>query len=350
MNAPAAARAPEPATAPPSARPSNEARRGLSRIRATVTREAAKLYRPMPWRHIDNPYAVLVSEVMLQQTQVARVLEKYPIFLEHFPTIRALAEASTAAVVRAWQGLGYNRRALFLQRAAQRIVAEHNGVVPQNSRELHALPGVGRATAGAVMVYGYGIPTVFIETNIRRVFIFYCFGGETRDESTAHDSGTAPVAATATIATPVALASAAALASATAAASTAPAAAPISDAQIEPLIQAIMPTRNCRAWYYALTDLGASLAARAGYNPNTKSRGYHRQSAFEGSPRQLRGAIIRHLSATGTLHTEELPQLCKRQESDVAVALQSLEHDGFIIVSEKGAVYLTDTEKQGRGA
>lgn len=125
--------------------------------------------RPLPWRDTRDPYRVLVSEIMLQQTQVDRVLPKYYAFLERFPTIEALAAAPTGDVIRAWAGLGYNRRALNLQRTAQSVLADHGGRFPEQPEELRRLPGIGPYTAGAVACFAFEQDVAFMDTNIRRV-------------------------------------------------------------------------------------------------------------------------------------------------------------------------------------
>jgi A/G-specific adenine glycosylase len=125
--------------------------------------------RELPWRGVGNPYAVLVSEIMLQQTQVLRVLEFYPRFLARYPTCEALAAASADAVRESWDGLGYYARARNLHRTAQRIVAEWDGRVPDRLEDLRRLPGIGRYTAGAVASLAYGVPVAAVDTNAARV-------------------------------------------------------------------------------------------------------------------------------------------------------------------------------------
>src|SRR5579884_3405602 len=138
--------------------------------------------RDLPWRRTRDPYRILVSEVMLQQTQVDRVVPKYHAFLERFPTLRALAEAPTADVIRAWSGLGYNRRAVNLQRAAQAVVERHGGVMPRERAALEALPGIGRYTAGAIICFAYEQDAGFLDTNIRRVLHRVFYGPELPEE------------------------------------------------------------------------------------------------------------------------------------------------------------------------
>jgi A/G-specific adenine glycosylase len=125
--------------------------------------------RDLPWRRTTDPYAILVSEVMLQQTQVERVLEYYRRFLARFPTLATLAAAPVEAVLEAWQGLGYYRRARNLHLAAQQIVERHQGVFPETFEEVAALPGVGRYTAGAVLCFAFGKRAPILDTNVERV-------------------------------------------------------------------------------------------------------------------------------------------------------------------------------------
>lgn len=208
----------------------------------------------MPWRKTHDPYRILVSEVMLQQTQVVRVMEFYPRFLKQFPTARALAKAPLAQVLSAWQGLGYNRRALMLQRAAQMIVHEYKGSIPADYEKLLALPGVGPSTAAGIMNFTYGVATPYLETNVRSVYLHHFF----------HDASCKQVA----------------------------------DDEIMPLLRKTMDQKNPREWYYALLDYGAMLKKTVG-NPNKKSKTYARQSPFEGSTRQARARALRRALASG---------------------------------------------------
>lgn len=221
-----------------------------------VWQRGEELYRDLPWRNTRDPYEVLVSEVMLQQTQVNRVAKYWERFLRAFPTIDALASASTSDVLEMWQGLGYNRRALALKRAADECSANRGGRLPETHDELIALPGIGPATAAGVMAFAHGKPGVYLETNVRAVFIHELFPDEDK----------------------------------------------VSDKQLEPLVRAACPKedappgRDVRAWYYALLDYGAHLK-QVGVNPARRSSHYARQSAFEGSRRQKRAWIVRRVLA-----------------------------------------------------
>lgn len=240
--------------------------------------------RALPWRDTRDPYAILVSELMLQQTQVARVISKYEAFLKQFPTVWVLAKAPAGEVVRVWQGLGYNRRALALQRAAQAIVSQHGGRVPTDIAALDALPGVGAYTASAVVVFAFDRPVPMIETNIRRVYIHHFF----------------------------------------------PHADSVSDVDILPLIEATIDRRNPREWYYALMDYGSILPKQIA-NPNRRSKAYHRQSPFAGSRRQMRGAILRACS-TGPISLRRLRSKFSKGPHDVHAIIRELKKEGFVVV------------------
>lgn len=228
----------------------------LDQFIARVWQHGEELYRDLPWRNTNDPYEVLVSEVMLQQTQVSRVAKYWERFLRAFPTVDALAAASTSDVLEMWQGLGYNRRALALKRAADVCAAQWQGRLPESYEDLISLPGIGPATAAGVMAFAHGKPGVYLETNVRAVFIHEFFPDEEK----------------------------------------------VSDKQLEPLVRASCPEegadpkRGVRAWYYALLDYGAYLK-QSGANPTRRSSAYARQSSFEGSRRQKRAWILRRVLA-----------------------------------------------------
>ncbi len=203
----------------------------------------------LPWRKTKNPYRIVVSEVMLQQTQVERVIPKYRAFLKLFPTVDALAQAPLGAVIIAWQGLGYNRRARMLHQCARAIMSHYGGKFPTTSSELMELPGIGRYTAGAVLAFAFNTATPFIETNIRSAYLHYFFKRKTAT----------------------------------------------SDAEILLRIVQTLDHKRSREWYYALMDYGASIKKTFG-NPNRQSKHYTKQSRFRGSDREIRGTILRLLA------------------------------------------------------
>lgn len=209
----------------------------------------------LPWRQPEasgglDPYKVMVSELMLQQTQVPRVIPKYQEFLARFPDTATLAKAPLGEVLRAWSGLGYNRRAKYLRQAAQTLEDDFKGEFPRSVRALQTLPGIGAGTAGAIMAYAFNQPVVFIETNIRTVYIHHFFADQTD----------------------------------------------IADKAIIELVSQTLDSDNPREWYWALMDYGSYLKQTIG-NLNRQSKSYAKQSAFQGSRRQIRGQVLRLLGA-----------------------------------------------------
>ena len=264
----------------------------LSRNTIATFRETIQEYyhsnpRPMPWRTTQDPYAILVSEIMLQQTQVERVKIKYDEFLSAFPTLSALAFAPLADVLRVWQGLGYNRRALALKRSAEEIVNRFNGQFPRTVDELESLPGVGPYTARAVAAFAFGIAEPLIETNIRTLFIHFFFHG--RDK--------------------------------------------ISDREIMPLVAATLDRHNPRQWYYALMDFGVWLK-QLHPNPGRRSSHHVRQSRFEGSNRQLRSGLLRAVIAEPGCSAADLATQLGVELRDVQRNLADMEREGFLFRSD----------------
>lgn len=229
----------------------------------------------LPWRQNITPYRITVSEVMLQQTQVSRVLKYFPAWLERFPDWRAMAEASLGDILTAWQGLGYNRRALNFHRLAKEVMASG---LPQEPAELVKLPGIGPNTAGSIAAFAFNRPVVFIETNIRRIYLNHFFAGQDG----------------------------------------------VSDSQLLPLISETLDRSNPREWYWALMDYGATLPKLTA-NPNRRSRHYGVQPRFEGSLRQLRGQVTRQLLA-GPVRVGDLPA-----DGRLPAVLEALAKEGFIV-------------------
>lgn len=243
--------------------------------------------RPMPWRDHISPYWVVVSEIMLQQTQVERVIGKFPEFINKFPNFTILSSAPAVDLFEAWQGLGYNRRARYLQNLARKVLEGYGGELPRTVQELLTLPGIGNATAGSIMAFAYNEPVVFIETNIRRVFIHHFFSGS--DE--------------------------------------------VPDSDILPLVALTLSHQNPREWYYALMDYGSWLKNKVS-NPNRRSRHYSRQSAFEGSDRQIRGRIIQKLVQEKVCKSDDLA----REAEDLVrggYILQKMIKEGLICESDQ---------------
>jgi A/G-specific adenine glycosylase len=261
----------------------------------------------LPWRQTRDPYKILVSEIMLQQTQVERVIPFYKNFLKQFPTATALAKAPFPKVLQAWQGLGYNRRAKYLKQAA--VVLAKEGYKGQK------LPGVGPYTQGAIDAFALNKPSVIIETNIRTVFFYFCFGKPRKNLIKGRDERE-----------PNSLLSDFFL---------------VSDETILPLVaKALKKTKlSPRDFYAALMDYGAKLK-REGVKLNKQSKHYTKQSKFEGSARQLRSAILRELlkkPATIALLTKNL----SRSAEEVLQQLKKLTAEGMVKQS-RGLFKLAD--------
>lgn len=279
----------------------------LEPFRALVLERGRELYRDLPWRRTHDPYAIWVSEAMLQQTQVSRVDGRWQRWLDRFPTVDALAAAEVADVLEEWQGLGYNRRALALLSAARALSAQ-GGVVPEREETLVALPGVGPATAAGIRAFAFDLPGVYLETNVRAVFLHHLFPGVVG----------------------------------------------VPDRELVPLVRATCPEGPAtgegseagavgpRTWYYALLDYGWQLK-REGANPSRRSAGHVRQSRFEGSRRQKRAWLVRLLLSArdaGEWPTvDELTRLLSEEEvaagrdevpaCDVDDLLEALSREGF---------------------
>lgn len=244
----------------------------------------------LPWRQPEangthNPYKIMVSEIMLQQTQVGRIIPKYQEFVEAFPNLQALANASFANVLKLWNGLGYNRRSKFLLQAARKIQLEHSGHVPSVISQLVALPGVGPNTAAAIAVYAYNQPHVFVETNIRSVFIHHFF--KDRDD--------------------------------------------VTDQEIMPLIEMTINKESPRIWYWALMDYGSYLK-KTFTNPSRRSKHHTVQSRFEGSRRQLRAKVLRSLLGRSAPYVKLQAEL---HDGRLLSVLDELEKEGLVMHKNK---------------
>lgn len=278
----------------------------------------------LPWRQPSpklrhgkpdfDPYKIVVSELMLQQTQVDRVLPKYREFLRAFPSVGALAKAPLSQVLFHWQGLGYNRRAKFLHETAKVVVKDYGGKLPSNPLQLEKLPGIGPYTARAVAAFAFNQPVVFIETNIRTVYLHHYFSLPSQKQKTpgavqwidisihspAHKAGKLPLGK-------------------------------ISDAELLPLIEKDLKRSKMepREFYWALMDYGAHLK-RHGVKLNHHSKHYTKQSKFEGSARQLRGAIVKQLLISPTT-AAQLQKISGRRLGEIKKVLGQLQQEGLVV-------------------
>jgi A/G-specific adenine glycosylase len=257
---------------------------GVRQFREDIYRFYRDNKRDLPYRSTRDPYRVLVSEIMLQQTRVERVNQKFPSFIALFPDFMSLASAPLSEILRAWQGMGYNRRAKHLKIIAEKVCGEYAGILPADPAVLETFPGIGNATARSVCAFAYNLPVVFIETNIRRVFI-HCFFPECES---------------------------------------------VSDREILPLVEITLDQANPRDWYYALMDYGTQLKTSVP-NPNRRSHHYTRQPPFKGSDRQIRGLVLRIVLDEPGISEISLWEKtgCERERLDRILA--DLEKEQFIV-------------------
>ncbi len=236
----------------------------------------------LPWRLTVDPYYIAVSEIMLQQTQVSRVVSKYIEFLRAFPSVQLLATAPLSSVLKQWSGLGYNRRAKFLHQMAKVVVTEYNGVFPEAYECLKKLPGIGPYTAGAIAVFAYNKPISMIETNIRSVYLDYFFNGKVG----------------------------------------------ITDKELMIVISQTLDQKNPREWYWALMDYGSYLKGQ-GNTVHRMSKHYTKQSTFAGSRRQIRGAIVREL-LKGPMTVATLVKKLEKEKQLLVSVVEDLQDEGII--------------------
>ncbi len=242
-----------------------------------------KFGRDFPFRQQINPYYVLVSEIMLQQTQTNRVSLKFLEFIKRFPDFESLARANNNEILETWQGLGYNRRAIALKKIANIIIQEYNGELPNSIDILKSFPQIGHNTASSILTFAYNRPTFFIETNIRRVYIYYFFPGRTE----------------------------------------------IDDKEILEILKKTIDAKNPREWYYALMDYGVMLKKN---HPDLykRSKHYKKQPKFKGSDREIRGQILKLLIKKKEFPIEEMIKKIGLSKIRVKKIIDQLEKEEFL--------------------
>lgn len=269
------------AKAAPEALPAMDAREAEA-FRALVYKSAAACWRELPWRRDADPYAIMVSEMMLQQTQVPRVVPKYLAWMERFPDIGSLAAAPADEVLRFWSGLGYNRRALALHRSGQIIAKDFGGRVPQDEAALRSLPGIGVYTSRAILAFAFDRPTVFLETNIRTVLLKHFFPEETG----------------------------------------------VSDRALEGIAAQVLDAAAPRRWYTALMDYGSELKRVEG-NHSVRGAAYKKQAPFATSFRRVRGAVLKRLVESKKVKIEELYLTLPFSRENIEKCASALVKEGF---------------------
>ena len=263
----------------------------LSLFRSSILDFYAHHGRQFAWRETSDPYRILLSEVMLQQTQTSRVEPKYELFLSLWPDFSSLAKAPLDELLFHWKGLGYNRRALNLRKSA--LLTEQWGwTIPPDEMAIASLPGVGKATTAALLAFSYQKRSLYLETNIRRVLLT-CFFSEEEQ---------------------------------------------VKDKELEKLLALLVADiEDVKSWYYALMDYGVLLKALLP-NANTRSAHYTKQSVFENSNRQIRGQLIHLLADTGAKDSQQIVSILSRFEQErILSCLADLQKEGF--VQEKEGVY-----------
>ena len=265
-------------------------------FRAAVLDFYARSGRVCAWRETDDPWAIFVSEIMLQQTQTKRVEPKYSEWMQRFPDAASVARADLAAVYQAWRGLGYNSRALRLRESARICAERYSGAPPRDERLLLELPGVGRYTARAVMAFAYRVPSAFLETNIRAALLFHFFRGADK----------------------------------------------VADHELEQAAEAVLDRPDPRTWYYALMDYGSWLKSKEP-NPSRRAAAYSRQSKFQGSVRQARGEVLRALGDEGRVSLASLAAEAGMEYGRLREAAEGLRRDGLVRLKDD-SVWFADQE------
>ncbi len=251
----------------------------VSAFRRKIWRFYSRYGRRLPFRETTDPYKITVAEFMLQQTQVARVVPKYNTWIRIWPAWTDLATANNRELLRAWSGLGYNRRALYLGQSARIVMRKFSGRLPDDPDILRSLPGVGSYTARAILIFAFNRPLVTIDTNILRVLI-------REFDLPPH----------------------------------------ISTIDLEKLAERLLPTGRSRDWHNALMDY--SQLTLPAHLPDVPTR--IRQAPFRGSRRQLRGEIIRRLTVSPRVSIDRIARETERRVDDVAEAARSLDKDGMV--------------------
>lgn len=254
----------------------------IAEFQNLVLSKGQDLYREMPWRSDTNPYNILLSEVMLQQTQVVRVLQKFEEFKIAFPTLQDLAQADFQEVLMHWSGLGYNRRARFLHETAKKLCTF--STFPDDQTILQSCPGIGENTAASIVVYAFNKPLVFLETNVRTVLIYHFCNDVTEK---------------------------------------------VDESVLRNLAEQTLYSENPRQWYWALMDYGTYLKKTEG-NFNKYSQKHTVQSKFEGSFRQKRAAVLRLLLQKGPLTADEISEFLLYETDLTQQLLLALERDSMI--------------------
>ncbi|MFZ2025313.1 MAG: hypothetical protein WAV51_03460 [Microgenomates group bacterium] len=249
--------------------------------------------RELPWRKTHDPYKILVSEIMLQQTQVSRGLPKYIEFTNRFPTVESLAHASTGEILRMWKGMGYNRRALYLQNTAKKVVLEYNGKFPNTEQQLTAFPGLGTYTARAIMVFAFKIDIAMVDTNIRQIITHFFFDDIPQTEKV-----------------------------------------------IQKFADQLVPKGKSWEWHQALMDYGALALER-----NRKRIVKKKSKPFKETNRYFRGRLLDLVYETQWKEADLTSEMVKKfgkDEEFIEQIIKGMSKDGLIVRSKTGIISLPE--------
>jgi A/G-specific adenine glycosylase len=254
--------------------------------------------RDLPWRHTRDPYRILISEIMAQQTQISRVVIKYTQWLERFPTVVELADASVSEVLKYWSGLGYNRRALNLKKIAEKIAHDYNGIFPQDEKDLISLPGIGRYTARAILCFAFDKQIAVVDTNVRKVILTQIIhnpqGFKLSDSSNNNT---------------------------------------LSEKEFEDIAQQLLPHGKAYEWNQALMDYSSAVLKK-------EKIPIPKQSKFIGSHRYYRSKVLKVLLEKKEVNVEEIGELIKsdytiEEKEWLQKLLEELAKEGFILFDRK---------------
>jgi A/G-specific adenine glycosylase len=263
----------------------------INQFQTMVYEHFRKHGRTFPWRETNDPYAILISEVMSQQTQIERVVPKYLDWIKQWPTVHDLSQATLSEVLALWSGLGYNRRAKLLHELSKVVVLDFDGIIPNQEKDLLSLPGIGPYTAAAIQAFAFNLPVVAVDTNIRSVYIHHFLEGQDQ----------------------------------------------IHDKELMPLIEATKDREQPRIWLSALMDYGAHLKTQR-INPINKSLHYSKQAPLKGSVREVRGYILKGLAQKKMVSRKELTTMF--DEVRVERAIHGLLKHGLIKTTPGGEIGL----------
>lgn len=293
----------------------------ISQFQKEILSWYAKNKRDLPWRKSHDPYHIIVSEVMSQQTQLSRVVPKFELWMKRFPTLQSLACAPVSEVLQSWSGLGYNRRALYLKKTAEKIVDEYNGIFPRTEKELLRLPGIGKYTARAILCFAFDMQVVLVDTNIRKVIITKFLQSKKIDNQHTQDSENLKISDSVQSKLQNDLSLKNGL---------------VSEQVIEEIAEQLLPKGVAYDWNQALMDYASEVLKK-------EKIVIPKQSKFRGSNRYVRGQVLKILITQGTIAITDLFSLIKKnavalEKDSLQTVLEDLEREGFLLIKKNTVI------------